>query len=195
MGIVVPAWFLLEHIADIVLILHRGGGAAGQHAQSSEAEQDVRSADHGRILPGRPLRREWVRAPCGAPISYSRQDFNRIQAMLWQALSAARDIGRVQDIASVLIRYGFGDVVQRVGMAGALERAGKVLHWKEGEELAQLKPPARLRRVLEELGPTFVKLGQVLATRVDLFGPEWLAELSKLQDHAPPCHGIRSKRS
>jgi len=105
--------------------------------------------------------------------------------MLWQALSAARDIGRVQDIASVLIRYGFGDVVQRVGMAGALERAGKVLHWKEGEELAQLKPPARLRRVLEELGPTFVKLGQVLATRVDLFGPEWLAELSKLQDHAP----------
>lgn len=105
--------------------------------------------------------------------------------MLWQALSAARDLGRMQDIASVLIRYGFGDVVQRIGMAGALERAGKVLHWKEGEELAQLKPPARLRRVLEELGPTYVKLGQVLATRVDLFGPEWLKEFSKLQDRAP----------
>jgi ubiquinone biosynthesis protein len=105
--------------------------------------------------------------------------------MLWQALSAARDIGRMQDIASVLIRYGFGDVVQRIGMAGALQRAGKVLHWKEGEELARLKPPERVRRVLEELGPTFVKLGQVLATRVDLFGPEWLAEFSKLQDHAP----------
>lgn len=106
--------------------------------------------------------------------------------MLWQALSAARDIGRMQDIASVLIRYGFGDLVQRVGMAGALQRAGKVLHWKEAEELAQLKPPARVRRVLEELGPTFVKLGQVLATRVDLFGPEWLSEFGKLQDHAPP---------
>ncbi len=92
--------------------------------------------------------------------------------MLWQALSAARDIGRMQDIASVLIRYGFGDIVQRVGMAGALQRAGKVLHWKEGEELAQLKPPERVRRVLEELGPTFIKLGQVLATRVDLFGPD-----------------------
>lgn len=105
--------------------------------------------------------------------------------MLWQALSAARDIGRMQDIASVLIRFGFGDIVQRIGMAGALERAGKVLHWKEGEELAQLKPAARARRVLEELGPTFVKLGQVLATRVDLFGPEWLAEFGKLQDHAP----------
>lgn len=106
--------------------------------------------------------------------------------MLWQALGAARDLGRMQDIASVLIRYGFGDVVQRIGMAGALERAGKVLHWKEAEELARLKPPARARRVMEELGPTFVKLGQVLATRVDLFGPDWLEEFGKLQDHAPP---------
>jgi len=106
--------------------------------------------------------------------------------MLWQALSAARDLGRVQDIAAVLIRYGFGDMVQRVGMAGALERAGKVLHWRKAEELARLRPPERVRRVLEELGPTFVKLGQVLATRVDLFGPEWLEEFSKLQDKAPP---------
>src|SRR5699024_2966535 len=86
---------------------------------------------------------------------------------------------------SVLIRYGFGDVVQRIGMAGALKRAGQALHWKEGEELARLKPPERARRVLEELGPTFVKLGQILATRVDLFGPEWLEEFGKLQDHAP----------
>jgi ubiquinone biosynthesis protein len=105
--------------------------------------------------------------------------------MLWQALSAARDLGRVQDIAAVLIRYGFGDLVQRVGMSGALEKAGKALHWKKAEELARLKPAERMRRVLEELGPTFVKLGQVLATRVDLFGPEWLAEFAKLQDKAP----------
>lgn len=105
--------------------------------------------------------------------------------MLWQALNAARDLGRVQDIAAVLIRYGFGDLVRRIGMSGALERAGEVLHWNRAEELARLKPPERIRRILEELGPTFVKLGQVLATRVDLFGPEWLAEFQKLQDKAP----------
>jgi len=105
--------------------------------------------------------------------------------MLWQALSAARDLGRVQDIAVVLIRYGFGDLVQRIGMAGALEKAGKVLHWQRAEEMARLQPPERLRRVLEELGPTFVKLGQILATRVDLFGPEWIAEFASLQEHAP----------
>ena len=106
--------------------------------------------------------------------------------MLWQALAAARDLGRLHEIASVLIRHGFGDMVRRMGMANALERAGRVLLWKHAGELAHLEPPARLRRALEELGPTFIKLGQVLATRVDLFDPEWIAEFSKLQDSAPP---------
>lgn len=105
--------------------------------------------------------------------------------MLWQAIGAVRDLKRIHDIASVLIRYGFGDVVRRIGMAHALERAGKALHWREPEELARLEPAARVRRALEELGPSFIKLGQILATRVDLFPPEWIAEFSKLQDAAP----------
>ena len=105
--------------------------------------------------------------------------------MLWQAIGAVRDLGRLHDIASVLIRYGFGDLVRRIGMAGALERAGRALHWHEPEALARLEPPARVRRALEELGPSFVKLGQILATRVDLFPAEWIAEFSKLQDAAP----------
>lgn len=105
--------------------------------------------------------------------------------MLWQALSAARDLGRLNDIAAVLIRYGFGDLVRRIGMSGALERAGRAMHWHAPEELARLEPPARVRRALEELGPSFIKLGQILATRVDLFAPEWIAEFGKLQDAAP----------
>lgn len=105
--------------------------------------------------------------------------------MFWQAIGAVRDLGRLHDIASVLIRYGFGDLVRRIGMAGALERAGRALHWREPEALARLEPPARMRRALEELGPSFVKLGQILATRVDLFPADWIAEFSKLQDAAP----------
>jgi ubiquinone biosynthesis protein len=113
--------------------------------------------------------------------------------MIWQALVAARDLGRLHEIAAILIRYGFGDMVRRMGMATALERAGRVLMWKRADELAHLEPPARVRRALEELGPTFVKLGQLLATRVDLFAPEWIAEFGKLQDSAPasPYDGIR----
>lgn len=105
--------------------------------------------------------------------------------MLWETLGAARDIGRLNDIASILIRYGFGDMVRRLGLAGVLERAGKALHWKQAAELARLEPPARFRHALEEMGPTFIKLGQILSTRVDLFSPEWIAEFEKLQDQAP----------
>lgn len=106
--------------------------------------------------------------------------------MLWQAMMAVRDISRLHDIASILIRYGFGDILSRMGLSNALEKAGKVLHHSDAGEYAHLAAPVRVRRALEEMGPTFVKLGQVLATRVDLFAPEWIAEFSKLQDSAPP---------
>lgn len=115
--------------------------------------------------------------------------------MLWQAIGAVHDLGRLHDIAAVLIRYGFGDQVRRIGMSGVLERAGRVLHWRAPDELARLEPPARVRRVLEELGPTFVKLGQILSTRIDLFAPEWIAEFGKLQDAAPvvPFDALRAQ--
>ena len=115
--------------------------------------------------------------------------------MFWQAIGAARDLSRAQDIAVVLIRYGFGDMVRRLGMADALAKAGKVLHWHVSDEFARLEPPARARRALEDLGPTFIKLGQILATRVDLFAPEWIAEFSKLQDAAPavPFEQVRAQ--
>ena len=106
--------------------------------------------------------------------------------MLWEMLNAARDLGRIQDIAAILIRYGFGGFVHALGVGNALAKAGKVLHWQRAEEYKILNTPERVRRVLEELGPTFIKLGQILATRVDLFSPQYIAEFEKLQDEAPP---------
>ena len=88
--------------------------------------------------------------------------------MFWNGLSTARDLGRLHDIASILIRYGFGDAVRRLGLSSALEQAGKVLHWKDAEQYARMEPPQRVCRALQDLGPTFVKLGQVLSTRVDV---------------------------
>ncbi|MDD3353256.1 AarF/UbiB family protein, partial [Zoogloea sp.] len=113
--------------------------------------------------------------------------------MLWETFAAIRDLGRLHDIASVLIRYGFGDLVRRLGLASSLERAGKILHWHEQSELTTLEPATRVRKALEELGPSFVKLGQILATRVDLFPDEWISEFSKLQDQAPalPFEALR----
>ncbi|SDI34117.1 ABC1 kinase family protein [Paraburkholderia phenazinium] len=106
--------------------------------------------------------------------------------MLWEAMSSVRDIRRLHDIGAILVRYGFGDMVRRIGLADALERAGRVLHWHDTQAYAHMAPPERVRRALEDLGPTFVKLGQVLATRVDLFELEWITEFGKLHDHAPP---------
>ncbi len=102
--------------------------------------------------------------------------------MILGTLNAAKDLGRVHEIALILIRYGFGDMVRRLGLSNIIDRAGKVLHWSEVEELAHLEPPARVRRALEEMGPTYVKLGQILATRADLFSAEWINEFAKLQD-------------
>jgi ubiquinone biosynthesis protein len=103
-----------------------------------------------------------------------------------ETLGTARDIGRLHEIGSVLIRHGLGDLVHRTGIARRLERAGRALHWSAPERTARVGSPERLRLALEELGPTFVKLGQLLGNRPDLLGPEWTLELSKLLEHATP---------
>jgi ubiquinone biosynthesis protein len=106
--------------------------------------------------------------------------------MAWNSVGALRDLPRLHEITSVFIRHGMGDLVRRLGIGTLLERAGRMLHWGEQAEAAQLDPAERVRLALEELGPTFVKLGQVLSTRVDLFPTHWIAEFEKLQASVPP---------
>ena len=106
--------------------------------------------------------------------------------MVWETINVMRDLGRLHEITSVLVRYGLGDMVRRLGIVSILERAGRILHWKESSDIMHLEPAVRVRRAMEELGPTFVKLGQVLATRVDVFPPNWIAEFERLQSEVPP---------
>ena len=107
--------------------------------------------------------------------------------MLRETLSAMRDLPRLHEISSVLIRHGLGDTVSRLGIAGMLERAGQMLHFGEAAaEAVRLEPAQRVRIALEELGPTFVKLGQVMATRLDLFPPAWITEFEKLHSEVSP---------
>ena len=105
--------------------------------------------------------------------------------MLLETLEAARDLGRLREILGVLVRHGFGDTVRRLGLANTLERAGARLHWQPPTDLARLEPPVQVRLALEELGPTFVKFGQILAARADLFSPPWIAEFEKLHSNVP----------
>ena len=106
--------------------------------------------------------------------------------MIRETISVMRDFGRLREIAGILIHYGWGDIVRRLGLGNAAERTGRVLHPKEAEEIRHLPAEVRVRLALQDLGPTFVKLGQVLATRADIFPPHWVAEFAKLQDQVPP---------
>ena len=106
--------------------------------------------------------------------------------MLRETLGAMRDLPRLQEITTVFIRHGLGDTVRRIGIANVLERAGQILHWSEGAASLRLEPAQRMRLAFEQLGPTFIKLGQVLATRVDLLPPHWIAEFEKLHSEVPP---------
>lgn len=106
--------------------------------------------------------------------------------MLRRTVGVVRELPRLHQIASVLIRHGLGDFVQRIGVAGMLQRAGRILHPGARAEAVKLEPAERMRLALEELGPAFVKLGQIMATRVDLFPPRWIAEFEKLHAHVPP---------
>ena len=101
--------------------------------------------------------------------------------MLLDVLIAAEDLGRLREITQVLVEFGFKDLAQRMGLLGFLQRAGNALHWERARGLEAERTPRRVRLALENLGPTFVKLGQVLAGRGDLLPPEYIEELSHLQ--------------
>lgn len=102
--------------------------------------------------------------------------------MLAGTLLALRDHARVRAIGAVVARYGIEDVIQRLGLAELWPRTSS----KAQAGLREQAAPVRLRRALEELGPTFIKLGQILATRNDLLPQEWTQELEKLQGQAAP---------
>ncbi|MBX3608889.1 MAG: ubiquinone biosynthesis protein UbiB [Hydrogenophaga sp.] len=106
--------------------------------------------------------------------------------MLIETLGAARDIGRLNAIVGVLVRHGFGDTVRRLGLTESLDKAGHAINRDHAADLARLNPPEQVRQALEELGPTFVKLGQILAGRADLFAPEWIDQFERLHSHVAP---------
>jgi ubiquinone biosynthesis protein len=92
---------------------------------------------------------------------------------------SSRNLGRLTEIAQVAARHGFGYVLRR-------NRMGDLVAGDDGEVATTSDRGRRLRSMLDELGPTFVKFGQLLSTRPDVVPPDIVVELRGLQDDASP---------
>jgi len=97
-----------------------------------------------------------------------------------------RHLNRYRQILAILFKYGFGDLIELLKIEQYIEVGLQLISRNRRDRLEKLSRAQRVRMAFEELGPTCVKLGQILSTRPDLVPVQYIEELVKLQDNVPP---------
>jgi ubiquinone biosynthesis protein len=99
---------------------------------------------------------------------------------------SVRESLRLQQVYNVFLRYGWDMVFQRWRLLGSLRHSMQSWIWQLPDEVEELTTPVKVRLMLEELGPTYVKMGQIVSSQASVIPPEWEDELEKLQSDVPP---------
>lgn len=105
-----------------------------------------------------------------------------------------RNLNRYRQILAVLFKYGFGDLLELLKLDHYVSAGLQLISKKQPVKVEKLTRPQGLRMALEELGPTYIKLGQILSTRPDLIPVDFLQELSSLQDKVPPFPAAAARK-
>jgi len=105
-----------------------------------------------------------------------------------------RNLKRYRQITTILLRYGFDDMLGKLKIDYYIQLSKKIIPKFKAQELETITTAERLRLALEELGPTFVKLGQMLSVRPDLVPENFINQFKKLQDEVPPFPVDQAKK-
>jgi ubiquinone biosynthesis protein len=101
-------------------------------------------------------------------------------------IDTLRENLRLQQVYSVMLRYGLDILFSRLGVIGALRHRMQAWVWNLPDDLEIPTLPGKVRLMIEELGPTYVKVGQIVSSQASVVPPDWEAELEKLQSNVPP---------
>ena len=104
-------------------------------------------------------------------------------------LDSVRESLRLQQVYNVFLRYGWDLAFQRWRLLGNLRHSMQRWVWHLPKDVAELTTPAKVCLMLEELGPTYVKMGQIVSSQASVIPAEWEVELEKLQSDVPPFSG------
>ena len=97
-----------------------------------------------------------------------------------------RHLKRYRQILSIFFKYGFEDLIKKLKISQYIEAGLQIVSKTSHSLISKLPQAQRVRMAMEELGPAYIKLGQMLSTRPDLLSPAFINEFTKLQDNVPP---------